>query len=152
MQPKRFPYSGFLRGPGAVLPAVEVADVVLERRDGDNLVLSTVSRVAAMREGFDIGAGTLRSMARRHVELLAEALRDEQPWISWLPEDDQVACVRELTDGLAASLDSGSFVRFHNDLVAWRDTAEAWADPDLAVRLGGSFAGDAGEVRRPGST
>lgn len=149
MKTARVAYSGFLRGPGDVLPKVEVEDVVLERRDGVDLVLSTVPRVEAVREGLDVGVDLLRAVARDHADLLAEALREDQPWITWLPADDQVACVRELTADLAASIDTGSFVRFHDDLVAWRHTAEVWADPDLAAALQGDLAGGAGSVARP---
>lgn len=145
-----FPYSGFLRGPSEVLPALELGDVLLERRDGDDLVLSTRTRAAALHEGLGVGASALRSIARMHMDVLREALEGELPWLRWLPEDDQAACLRELTDDLAAGVDTDSFVRFQNDLAAWRNTAQVWADPVLAERLQSDFHGDAGQVERPG--
>lgn len=149
MAAKRFSYSAFLRGPSTVLPAVELADIVLERRDGTDLVLSTVTRAAALQEGLHVGSAALRGIARLHPDLLAAALRTELAWVAWLPEADQVACMRELTDDLAASVGTESFVRFHNDLTAWRHTAEVWADPDLAACLAADFDGDVGVVPRP---
>lgn len=149
MTTRTFPYSGFLRGPSDVLPALELGDVVLERRDGDDLVLSTHARSAALHEGLGVGASALRSIARLHMDVLKDALAGELPWLRWLPEDDQATCLRELTDDLAASVDTDSFVRFQNDLVAWRNTAQVWADPALAERLQADLAGEAGEVQRP---
>ena len=42
-----FPYSAFLRGPTRVLPSLIDADVVLERRDEENLVLMRAERFEA---------------------------------------------------------------------------------------------------------
>ena len=144
-------YSGFLRGSSEVLPRLAAGDIVLERRDGEDLVLSTVSRSNAFREGLGVGVTALRHLARTHREVLAGVLAEDLPWIAWLPEGDRATCVRELVDDLAASIEVENFTRFHQDLVAWRHTAEVWADPALAERLQGDFAGDGGEVPRPGA-
>lgn len=145
----RVTYSGFLRGPSDVLPRVAVGDVVLERRDGENLLLSTEDRTVAFREGLDFGATALRQIAREHPGVLADTLRESLPWLGWLPDEDRTACIRELLDDLAASAAVENFTRFHADLVAWRSTAEVWADPALAERLQADFEGDVGEVKRP---
>lgn len=150
MPASTFSYSGFLRGPSEILPALEVGDVLLERRDGDDLVLSTRTRSVALHEGLGVGASALRSIARVHMDVLREALADELPWLRWLPEEDQATCLRELTDDLAAGVDTDSFVRFQMDLAAWRNTAQVWADPVLAERLQSDFQRDAGRVERHG--
>ena len=62
----RFTYSAFLRGPSDILPALERGDVVLERRDGVDLVLSTTDRANASHDGLDVGAATLAQIAIDH--------------------------------------------------------------------------------------
>lgn len=151
MSTERTTYSGFLRGPSEVLPRLSYGDVLLERRDGEDLVLTTATRAAAFLEGLNVGVTALRHLAKSHHDLLAEVLTEELPWLRWLPEADRSACVRELVDDLAASIEVENFSRFHLDLTAWRHTAEVWADPELADRLTGDFVGDGGNVHRPGS-
>jgi len=142
-------YSGFLRGPSDVLPKVERADVVLERRDGEDLVLSTMRRATAFREGLNIGITALRHLAHTHQDLLGELLGKALPWMVWLPDAERRACAEELIGDLAASVEVDNFARFHQDLVAWQHTAEVWADPNVAARLQEDFAGVDDEVLRP---
>lgn len=100
------------------------------------------------RDGMDVAVAALRVLARTHADLLADALREAQPWIAWFPAEDQVACVRELTDDLASGVSADGWACFLDDLVAWRHTAEVWADPALAERLQADLVGDAGRVHR----
>ena len=145
----RFTYSAFLRGPSDILPALERGDVVLERRDGVDLVLSTTDRANATHDGLDVGAATLAQIAVDHPEVLANAFEARLPWMSWLPVADRRACIDELVGDLVAGVDLDNFARFTHDLNAWRNTAEVWSDPNLAARLQGEFIGDIGEVPRP---
>ncbi len=142
-------YSGFLRGPTVATDAVERGDVLLERRDGVDLVLTTVTRVDANDEALSLGAVTLRVLSQSNPTMVASALAEQLPWLSWLPDADRLACTTELINDLAASAALHNFTKFHHDLVAWKHTAEVWSDPELARRLSGSFAGDAGKVARP---
>lgn len=145
----RTTYSAFLRGPSAVLPEVEKADVVLERRDGEDLVLTTAGRSQAFAEGLDISVNTLRRLAVSHREIVRDSLADALPWVEWLPESERRDCLDELLTDLAASVAVGDFTRFHRDVVAWRDTARVWSDPDLAEQLTSEFSGEHGRVERP---
>ncbi len=142
-------YSGFLRGPTVATDAVESGDVLLERRDGVDLVLTTVTRVSANDEALSLGAVTLRALSRSNPTIVAAALAEQLPWLTWLPDADRLACTTELVNDLAASAALHTFTKFHHDLVAWKHTAEVWSDPELARRLAGTYDGDGGEVARP---
>lgn len=142
-------YSSFLRGPTTATAAVETHDVVLERRDGVDLVLTTVERAAANDDALGLGALMLRSICRSNPDMVAAALEEQLPWLAWLPPQDRVACTTELVTDLAAGASLHLFARFHADLVAWRHTAEAWADPTVADRLSGEFHGAGDPVERP---
>jgi hypothetical protein len=50
-QKNPFPYSDFLRGPNKVLPRLDEGDVLLERRDEENLVLTSFRRFASRQRG-----------------------------------------------------------------------------------------------------
>ena len=82
--------------------------------------------------------------------VVEEVLREELPWIAWLPVDEQSHCVAELLTDLGAGLSVENFSRFHDDMVAWRSTSAVWADPTLAEDLQRELNGNAGSVERPG--
>jgi PHD/YefM family antitoxin component YafN of YafNO toxin-antitoxin module len=149
MSVRTFSYSAFLRGPSQVLPSLDDADVILERRDEENLVLMREERFEATIAGLRIAARSLAILARRQVELAEELLADEFPWLHWLPEAERVKCVQELLADLVAGADTGLLLPFSRNLASWRSTAEIWSDPELAERLQGPFPGDGPELNRP---
>ena len=149
MAVQNFAYSAFLRGPSQVLPSLADADVILERRDEENLVLTRVERFDAVATGLRIAARSLAILARRHRDLAEEALAEELPWLTWLPVEERPACVRELLGDLLAGAETGLLVPFARNLASWRSTAEAWADPQLARDLQGPFTGDGPVIDRP---
>ncbi len=144
-----FPYSAFLRGPSRILPSLADADVILERRDEENLVLMRAERFEAAAMGLRIAARSLAVLARRQRDLAEELLAEELPWLTWLPATERVACVRELLADLVAGADTGLLTPFARNLASWRSTAEAWSDPTLARQLQGPFDGDGPVIDRP---
>jgi len=144
-----FPYSAFLRGPSDVLPQLNEGDVLLERRDEENLVLTSFGRFVARQEGMTFAAHLLGDVVRDQADLMAGLLRRELPWLRWLPDDEQQECVNELLGELAAGAETGVLEPFAHALAAWRSTAEVWSDPELARRLQGAFEGDGDEIARP---
>ena len=142
---ERVLFSDFLQDPTTV--SVADGDVVLSRRDGEDLLLTTVGRDAAMGDGLALVAAVLGRLAGRDRGLLGDLLAEQLPWLGWLPGPEREVCLRELVDDLAGG--TGSLLRFHQDLVAWRTTAAIWSDRHLAGRLSGPFTGRAGEVGRP---
>lgn len=145
-----FPYSSFLRGPSQILPSLTDADVILERRDEENLILTRAERFEATATGLRFAARSLAILARRHREPAEEALAEELPWLTWLPEEERLTCVRELLADLMAGADTGLLIPFARNLASWRSTAEAWSDPELARELLGPFEGDGPAIDRPG--
>lgn len=149
MTVQTFPYSAFLRGPSQVLPSLDDADVILERRDEENLVLMRVERFEATADGLRVAARALAVLARRDRGLAEELLTEELPWLHWLPAEERTACVRELLADLVAGADTGLLLPFARNLASWRTTAEVWSDPQLAHDLQGPFLGDGLELERP---
>ena len=149
MKTTAFAYSAFLRGPTDVLPQLDEGDVLLERRDDENLVLTRYGRFAARQEGMTFAARLLGDVVRDRSDLVVELLRQELPWMHWLPEAEQTQCAEELMAELAAGADTGMLDPFARSLTAWRSTAEVWSDPELARRLGSRFSGDGEEIPRP---
>ena len=109
MAVQTFSYSSFLRGPSQVLPSLADADVILERRHEENLVLSRAERFDAVTLGLRIAARSLAILARRHRDLAEAALAEELPWLTWLPAEERPSCVRELLADLVAGADTGLF-------------------------------------------
>jgi hypothetical protein len=149
MKTTSVPYSDFLRGPSDVIPRLDDGDVVLERRDADNLVLTRHARFTARQEGMTLAARLLRDVVRDQAAMVAPILRRELPWMRWLPDAEQERCSEELIAELAAGADTGLFEPFTRTLDAWRSTAEAWSDPEVAKRLQGPFPGNGQRLRRP---
>lgn len=149
MSVQSFSYSAFLRGPSQVLPSLADADVILERRDEENLVLMRAERFDAVAAGLRIAARSLALLARRQRDLAEELLAEELPWLTWLPPEERVSCVRELLADLVAGADTGLLTPFARNLASWRSTAEAWADPSLARDLQGPFDGDGPVIDKP---
>ncbi|GAB3564529.1 hypothetical protein GCM10027445_08480 [Amycolatopsis endophytica] len=149
MTVERFPYSDFLLGPGKVLPALEGSDVVLERRDDENLVLTRIERFEAAQSGMSVAAHALQALLKRDRPLAEELLTEQLSWLHWLPPDERGDCVRDLLAHLLAGADTNSLLPFARALSAWQSTAEAWSDPELAERVRSDFPGDGPALERP---
>jgi hypothetical protein len=144
---KVFSYSSFLRGPSEVLPSLDEGDVVLERRDAESLVVTRHDRYAARLFGMGVATRMLVHLVNEDPERAARLVSDEMPWLIWLPEDERARCVHELVANLAAGADTGTLEPFARAVGEWRDTAEVWADPELADRFRTGFPGNGPELR-----
>jgi hypothetical protein len=149
MATKVFPYSSFLRGPSDVLPSLEEGDVVLERRDDESLVVTRHDRYEARLFGMGVAARVLVHLVNEDPERATRLIADEMPWLTWLPDDERATCVQQLLTNLAAGADTGTLEPFARAVTEWRDTAEVWADPELANRFRTGFPGDGPELRHP---
>lgn len=76
--------------------------MVLERRDGVDLVLTTMERAAGNDEALGLGALMLRSICRSNPDMVAAALEEQLPWLAWLPPHDRAACTTALMTDLVA--------------------------------------------------
>ena len=127
------PLSRLVQRPTEVAALAAEDDVILGRRDADDLHLSTRERHEQEAQGLRITAGALAALARARPELAAESMTETLPWMAWLPQQEREACVQELLDDLRA--DTDHLRPFVLDLAAWRSTAIAWSDPELARAL-----------------
>ena len=96
MPVEEFTLTDFLQHSGKVLPKVAEGEVLLHRRDGDDLVLMTSAQMEALQ-------ATLRafmSVADGGADRAATAL----PWYGFLPHSDQLECLRELRQGADATM------------------------------------------------
>ena len=84
-------FTHMLRNSGEVLAEVEHRDVVLRRRDGEDLFLGLRSREASVRDALGVLARLLLAASvdadtRRKV---AGALAASLPWTTFLPDDER---------------------------------------------------------------
>lgn len=151
MATRTFPFSTLINKQTSVFPALDDADVVLERRDAENLVLMRSERFQAMVDGLGLAAGSLAVIARANRSMAEEVFAEELPWLTWLPVEARAECVGELLNHLLAGADTGLLLPFARALREWKSTAEIYSDPELARRLRGPFTTEAAaEVPRPG--
>jgi PHD/YefM family antitoxin component YafN of YafNO toxin-antitoxin module len=151
MATRTFPFSTLINKQTSVFPALDDADVILERRDAENLVLMRSERFTAMTEGLRLAARSLSIVARANHALAEEVFAEELPWLRWLPVEARSGCVSELLGHLIAGADTGLFMPFARALKEWKATAEIYSDPGLARRLRGPFdTVESVEVERPG--
>ncbi|WP_406269647.1 hypothetical protein OH799_27040 [Nocardia sp. NBC_00881] len=152
MATKSFPFSDLIRKQTSVFPALDDADVILERRDAENLVLSRSERFEAKETAVRLLARTIAIIAKSNRSLAEEVFAEELPWLKWLPDTGRAEAAAELLDHLIAGADTGLFTPFARDLVAWQHTAEVYAQPELARRLTGPFdPSEFTEITRPGN-
>lgn len=151
MVTRTFPFSTLINKQTSVFPALDDADVILERRDAENLVLMRSERFQAMVDGLALAAKSLAVIARANRSLAEEVFAQELPWLRWLPPGARVECVTELLDHLLAGADTGLLLPFARGLREWKSTAEIYSDPVLARRLRGPFTTESAiDVTRPG--
>jgi hypothetical protein len=141
MSMRTFPFSTLINKQTSIFPALDDADVILERRDAENLVLMRSERFKAMTEGLRLAARSLSIIAKENKALAEEVFGEELPWLTWLPPEARVECVTELLSHLLAGADTGLFLPF-----------EIYSDPELARRLRGPFdTSAAADLPRPES-
>jgi len=149
--PQTVTFSEFLRGPNPIAEMAYANDVVLTRRNDEDLLLSTVWRQTYRDEATTVAASALRSLARSHPDLVAAALVDELPWLSWLPDDEEAQCVKQMVVDLAAGASVKSYRAFFQHMIQWKHTAEIYADPELLAEITRPLTGpEYGPVPRPG--
>ncbi len=145
-------FSHFLRQSGEVLEQIEDHDVLLERRDGENIVLKRADRVQAEHDSL-VAAGRMMAWMFRRQQLRGEVLEQIKivaPWASFLPKPAIEDFVREFTETIAACAELDDFAPVGVVLKQWKNTAEVYANPALLMRLRAPL--EPGEaVTRPGS-
>lgn len=126
--------------------------LLLHRRDGEDLVLTTAARAEQDQSVVSAATRILTAMARREpgsMELLLGILPDAFPWVLFLPEPDVHAFAVELVDTMRAADSLGNSASIAQMLIAWQHTAEVHSDPDLLAALTRDHDEDYGPVPDP---
>ena len=133
--------SEFLQHSGQVLPDVAEGEVVLRRRDGEDLVIMTRRQSealhAVLQAYFALADGN------------GSAVQAALPWLAFLSSGDRAACLRELREVGAAALHSGQLSRLAETLYAWEATGLAAWDLQRRVEQAPSQDEDPIEIPRP---
>jgi hypothetical protein len=150
-------YSDLLRKPTEAIGKLARSrrhTLRVSRRDGEDLVLTTASRADADAEVMHVATGLLSAIvsdpAIRSKHAL-DLMRKVIPWVRFLPVDDLEAFLAELTDVATASEALGTTMPVATTIQAWKATAEAYADPEVAEALERGVTGDYGPVPEPES-
>ncbi|MFF8638702.1 hypothetical protein ACF052_31360 [Streptomyces pilosus] len=112
--------------------------LLLHRRDGEDLVLTTAARAEQDQTVVSAATRMLAAMARREpgsTELLLDILPDAFPWVRFLPEPDFHAFAVELVDTMRAADSLGNSASVAQLLISWKHTAEVHSDPELLAAL-----------------
>lgn len=124
-----FTLSGFLRHSGEVLAAADLDDVVLTRRDGENLVLTTAPRATARREGL----GGLARVVREAVADAEDAphlvrhLGRAFSGVSYLDPEEGRRFLAEVAEAAGAAAELGATEPLARALARWRHLARSRA-------------------------
>jgi hypothetical protein len=121
--------SELLQHSGRVLSNVEEGEILLRRRDGEDLVLMTRRQSEALRTTaeafFALSTGS------------SGAVDAILPWLAFLGPTDRAECMRELREVGAVSLQTGQLSRLAETLYAWEASAlAAWDERRDRERLG----------------
>jgi len=109
--------SEFLQHSGRVLPELAAGEVVLHRRDGEDLVLMT----RRQREALATMLRTLVAAATDDVAAASATLW----WLSLLDPQDQQACLQDLRQTTTVALATGRLEQLADALHGWEATALA---------------------------
>lgn len=140
----------FLRDPNGVAERLEHADVVLHRRNAEDLRLSLESRSEAIATSVRFLARVLN--AALSDDLVRERLRgslEEIPWVAFLPDRERDEFAREFLRTAEAAAELGVMTPLVQLLHEWQVTATIHADPALAAELRRPLAGLGDQVPPP---
>ncbi len=124
----------------------------LRRRGSDDLILTLADRAEQDAEVVTIATRVLAAVLRNPVvrsQAGLDMLRDVFPWVRFLPAEDLQEFVTELVEVFTASAEFDNPAPVVQMVTEWRSTAEVYADPELAERLGRATSNDHGPVPAP---
>lgn len=144
-------FTHMLRNSGEILAEVEHCDVVLRRRDGEDLFLGLRSREESVRDALGVLARLLlaASVDPDTRQRVAGALTASLPWTTFLPEEEREEFFEALAATAAACVEVDTFEPLAHLIEGWRATAEIHANPKLDKLLKFPRSGPAVKVKRP---
>ncbi len=144
-------FTHMLRNSGDVLAEVEHRDVVLRRRDGEDLFLGLRAREESVRDALGVLARLLlaASIDPETRSRVVGALSASLPWARFLPDDERDEFFDALASTAAACVDLDTFDPLAHLIEGWRATAEIHANPELAELLRAPRSGPPVKIKRP---
>lgn len=127
-------------------------DLVVRRRDAEDLVLTTASRAAQAREASSVTSRLFVALMQQdpHVrDLVTDVVPAVFPWVAFLSRNEVREFVVELVSTMKAAESIDNPAPVANVIDAWRHTAEVLADPELAAVLSAPSDEDFGSVPEP---
>jgi hypothetical protein len=142
-------FTELLRSPNEVTGRVAGGDVIIRRRDAEDLVLTTVARDQARSISVEVVTRLLADaleddVVRRHI-----AKRVALPWLRFLPVVEREAFYRELFECVIGSVELGTMAPVAQLLADWQATAAVHADPALAEHMRRPAVAEGAPVARP---
>jgi len=129
------PFSTLTRKQSRVLSEVAVRDVMLERRDGPNLMLVDADRELNMRGAVGTIAQMVALLPSDARSGYADQLAERIPWIRALPHEDRVQLVGEFVEQAQRCSELGDFAPLGRILHHWRNTALIYENPEIRALI-----------------
>jgi hypothetical protein len=126
--------------------------LLLHRRDGDDLYLTTAERAEQVTEVVDSTTRLFVALMKsdpKAVTMLTGVFPEAFPWVRFLPEDAVREFLVEFMDTARAATDLGTLGPLVPLIAAWKSTAEIYADKELYATLTKPEGGDYGPVEPP---
>jgi hypothetical protein len=129
--------SDVLRTPNPILQEAERRDILIRRRQAEDLVLMDAKRAWALRDTL----GTFARLLHAAVQIkgvaghLTEGVNSALPWTSLLSDEARRQFVAELTQMAGAVADTGNYTPLAVLLRDWQATANVYADPEAFKEL-----------------
>jgi hypothetical protein len=121
--------------PAEVLGAVDSTDVLITRRDAEDVLVSTVARVDAERSSIASLLAVVQKTWHRTQNGLIQVLGHTYPWMRSLPKSDQKTFINRYADVLAECAAHRDFQPLVILLNQWEYTASIYRDGKLLEAL-----------------
>lgn len=142
-------WSAFQRDARRVADQASESDILLERRDGPDLVIGTAERRDELLASVEVVTRLLSAVIGEVA--VRRRLSDPSvlPWLTLLPDGDRETFAVEFVTTAIGAIELGTVAPITLLLREWRNTALVHADPTLAAALHRDHPGTGGIVPRP---
>ncbi|MGC8634987.1 MAG: hypothetical protein ACP5VP_10040 [Candidatus Limnocylindrales bacterium] len=142
-------WSSFQRDARRVADQAAESDILLERRDGPDLVIGTAERREELVESVGVLTRLLSAVISDTAILRRLSDPSVLPWLAFLPQGDREKFAAEFVSTTAAAIDLGTLTPVSVLLHEWKNTALVHADPRLATAMRREHHGVGEIVPRP---
>lgn len=126
--------------------------LLLHRRDGEDLYLTTAERAGQVSEVVGSQARIFVAMMKddpQAVEILTRVFPEAFPWVRFMPADAVREFLMEYVETARAAAELQTVAPLGPLIASWKATAEVYSDPELAKRLLEPTEGDFGVAEEP---